>query len=60
MIRLCGMFENFDTVLKKKEQDSGVVCHKNKNLKNNVFIITGEMEFYNPSYFIGKTQTHRT
>jgi hypothetical protein len=28
-------------------------------LKNNVFIITEEMEFYNPLYFIGITKTHR-
>jgi hypothetical protein len=28
-------------------------------LKNNVFIITGEMEFYNPLFFIGTTKTHR-
>jgi hypothetical protein len=28
-------------------------------LKNNVFIITGEMEFYNPLYFIGMTKTDR-
>jgi hypothetical protein len=28
-------------------------------LKNNVFIITGEMEFYNPLFFIGITKTHR-
>jgi hypothetical protein len=31
-----------------------VVFIKQK-LKNNVFIITGEMEFYNPPDFIGKT-----
>jgi hypothetical protein len=35
------------------------VFNKTLILKNNVFIITGEMEFYNPLYFIGITTTHR-
>jgi len=37
MIRLCGMFENFDTVFKKKEQDLGVVCQKKQKFKKQRF-----------------------
>jgi hypothetical protein len=33
---------------------------RGKNVKNNVFIITGEMGFYSPPYFTGKLNTHRT
>jgi len=33
------------------------ICRENKNVKNNVFIITGEMGFYNPPYFNGKHYT---
>jgi aspartate-semialdehyde dehydrogenase len=33
------------------------MCIQEKNVKNNVFIITGEMGFYNPPYFNGKHYT---
>jgi aspartate-semialdehyde dehydrogenase len=33
------------------------ICHEDENVKNNVFIITGEMGFYNPPYFNGKHYT---
>jgi hypothetical protein len=36
-----------------------LLFNKTLILKNNVFIITGEMEFYNPLFFIGITKTHR-
>ncbi len=40
-------------------QNEILFFNKTLILKNNVFIITGEMEFYNPLYFIGITKTHR-
>jgi len=40
----------------RKSPVPGVVHHSGyKILKNNVFIITGEMGFYNPPYFNGRT-----
>jgi len=51
------MFENSVYFSLMAEYD--FVFNKTLILKNNVFIITGEMEFYNPLFFIGTTKTRR-